>query len=94
MRIRASLRSVLERSLAEFEVRRKSSGSGTFKRGRCTPSIWVDGAPITFSDDLEFMVPADFVRAVEVYSSAMTAPAQFTGWSTCGVIVFWTGARK
>ena len=30
MRIRASLRSVLERSLAEFEARRKSSGSGRF----------------------------------------------------------------
>ena len=135
MRIRASPGSVLERSLAEFRARRKSSGSGRFlgpedllkrppfrtvdlfrnmpgvqvipsgsgdrvtmrgslKRGRCTPSIWVDGAPIVSSDDIEFIVPTDFVRAVEVYSSAMTAPAQFSGWSDCGVIVFWTGARK
>ncbi len=72
-----------------YRVRMRGTG-----RELCQPSLFIDGAPVVDTDDLEFVMAADFVRAVEVYPSAMTAPAQFTGRSTCGVIVFWTGERK
>jgi hypothetical protein len=61
----------------------------------CRPDIWVDGARVISSGSLDFEVQADNVRAVEVYRSPMLTPAQFrSGFNLCGVLVFWTGARR
>lgn len=61
----------------------------------CTPVVFIDGARLERVGRLENLVNAQYVRAVEVYPSANSAPQQFSGgMSSCGVIVIWTGVRQ
>jgi hypothetical protein len=76
-----------------------SGGDNVLMRGNatgfCQPDIWIDGARVIDTGSLDFTVTVDNVRAVEVYRSAMLTPPQFrTRSNLCGVIVFWTGARR
>ncbi len=72
-------------------------------RGRCDPTVFVDGAPmrdgLTGADDL---LTIRRVGGIEVYANPADAPPQFTGagaragsrntTSGCAVIVIWTKA--
>jgi Carboxypeptidase regulatory-like domain len=64
--------------------------------GLCTPVIFLDGAMLSavqgFSPD--FLVPAQQIRGVEVYTRASGMPAQFQTMSGCGSIAVWTGPRR
>ena len=65
----------------------------TFRGMRCTPLVWVDGAPATagyFDPDL---LDVRSLAAIEVYPGLSTVPAELTwvrGKSNCGVIAVWT----
>lgn len=66
---------------------RQSSGNG---RQPCTLSIYIDGVR-SFYPYLEWAIDMDFVDAVEVYRSGITAPPMFMApGSSCGTIVLWT----
>ncbi|HLL46082.1 MAG TPA: carboxypeptidase-like regulatory domain-containing protein [Longimicrobiaceae bacterium] len=56
--------------------------------GGCTPRVYVDGIPA----DMELLgnLQPGEVEAVEGYSGAGTAPGEYAGSSTCGVILVWT----
>jgi len=62
----------------------------------CEPSIVIDGVrlPELTGADLNMMVSPEEASGVEVYTSAGTVPAQFTGLSQanmrCGAVVVWT----
>jgi hypothetical protein len=77
-------------------------------RGRsCTPTVYLDGMRAARGDSppargsrgggiqLDLLVPASQIRAVEIYQDATEAPAAFhpdggPGGGICGVIVLWT----
>ena len=59
----------------------------------CLPVLVIDGARVPVLDmNLDDVIPADLVRAVEVYPRRMQAPPEFQG-EDCGSIVIWTGVR-
>jgi hypothetical protein len=66
--------------------------------GRCVPNFYLDGARFKVDasgegfPDLNVTVLPQFIKAVEVYASAGTIPAQFdnTALTDCGSIVIWT----
>jgi TonB family protein len=65
----------------------------TFRGMRCTPLIWVDGAPASagYLDPDIFSVTT--LAGIEVYPGPATVPAELTwvrGKSNCGVIAVWT----
>ncbi len=67
-------------------------------RGACVPTVFLDGIRMLdvggVSSINSYIAPMD-IRAVEVYVSAATTPAEFSnGFSNCGSIVIWTGARR
>lgn len=58
----------------------------------CQPALFIDGVrtpqhPLSTMDDI--LTPAS-LEGVEVYTAAAAAPVEFTGQSSCGVILFWT----
>jgi hypothetical protein len=66
-------------------------------RGYCRPSLYVDGVPV-FNDPnfpLNQLVSPMEIRAMEVYTRAVSTPMEFQGVSRdCGAIVIWTGPRR
>lgn len=59
----------------------------------CFPLVFMDGVYIgtTGTINLDQMLPAANLEAVEVHASAASLPAEFSRrGATCGVIVFWT----
>jgi hypothetical protein len=63
-----------------------------FGNGYCEPAFYIDGLHLfTLSaDELDGMLSAKYIRAIEVYNEA-TVPPQFTmGLAGCGSIVIWT----
>ncbi|MBW7932276.1 MAG: hypothetical protein H3C62_01430 [Gemmatimonadaceae bacterium] len=78
---------------------------------KCAMNILLDGMPLqgTKEDDinkqrssaasmfLDDLIPATTVAAIEIYGSAVNAPAELQGIATangCGIIAIWTGARR
>ncbi|MBL8958364.1 MAG: carboxypeptidase regulatory-like domain-containing protein [Gemmatimonadetes bacterium] len=59
----------------------------------CLPVLVIDGSRVPMLDmNLDDVIPAELVRAVEVYPRRMQAPPEFQG-EDCGSIVIWTGVR-
>ncbi len=67
-------------------------------RGYCRPLYFVDGMRligIEGQTSISSYVSALDIQAIEVYVSNITAPPEFSsGFTTCGSIVIWTGARR
>ncbi|AHG91766.1 TonB-dependent receptor plug [Gemmatirosa kalamazoonensis] len=58
-------------------------------RGRCTPTVYLDGMPIQDgANDIDQLVPAADVMAVEVYRG-IVAPVEYAGGG-CGTVLLWT----
>jgi hypothetical protein len=78
-------------------VRVYSSTAGdvvTFARGQstsgpCRPTVYFDGHRLSAGEDLDFLATASSLEAIEVYTSAAQAPAEYWGGG-CGAIVLWT----
>ena len=65
---------------------------GITLRGRCTPTLLVDGFPFPM-DALDALITPNNVVGVEVYSAA-AAPAELSNpFASCGTIAIWTGTR-
>jgi len=63
-------------------------GNRVYFRGGCTPALWLDGAQVGSTVDIDsFLRPQD-LEAVEVYSGP-DLPGEF-GSNLCGAIVAWT----
>lgn len=62
-------------------------GAGSLSGG-CVPEIFLDGMPSDM-EMLGLLQPGE-VEAVEGYAGAATAPGEYAGSSTCGVILVWT----
>ena len=63
-------------------------------RSACEPSVYVDGRlRVEGTENLDAIVQADDVRAVEVYRYAAEVPAQFLSPVGCGAILIWRGPR-
>ncbi len=59
----------------------------------CVPVVVIDGVRVNMPDmNLDDIVPADLVRAVEIHPRRMQAPPEFQG-DLCGTIAIWTGLR-
>lgn len=59
----------------------------------CVPLLVIDGARVPMLDmNLDDVIPADLVRAVEVYPRRMQAPPEYQD-GDCGSVVVWTGMR-
>ncbi|HEX4936473.1 MAG TPA: carboxypeptidase regulatory-like domain-containing protein [Gemmatimonadaceae bacterium] len=62
-------------------------------QARCEPELVVDGLRLPrYESDLDNLIPASIVRAVEVYPRRIQAPPEYQSLD-CGSIVVWTGAR-
>lgn len=63
--------------------------------GYCIPAFFVDGMRILVEEgNLDQVVNAADIRAVEVYSHASNVPPQFNAMVGCGSVVIHTGARS
>jgi len=77
-----------------------ASGNRVLMRGNsfsayCQPALFIDGMRVTNIDgNLDAVVSAQDVRAVEVYTRASNVPAQFQTLEGCGSLVIWTGGRR
>jgi hypothetical protein len=62
------------------------------KYGKCEPTIYVDGRKLLPwpLGDVESVVNAEEVVAVEVYRGEAQIPLQWAQFETCGVILIWT----
>lgn len=61
--------------------------------GDCEPELVVDGLRVPrFDSNLDDLIPASIIQAIEVYPRRMQAPAEYQSL-TCGSVVVWTGAR-
>lgn len=60
-------------------------------RGRCEPTIWVDGFPES-ERDLDSFVRPGWVAGIEIYTQSPSTPPEFArpGSGECGAIVIWT----
>lgn len=68
---------------------------GTGMTGDCPPAVFLNGLLIPNEDgDLDAIVNARDVRAVEVYARTASVPLQFQTRNGCGSVVIWTGARS
>ncbi|HKG94188.1 MAG TPA: carboxypeptidase regulatory-like domain-containing protein [Gemmatimonadaceae bacterium] len=66
------------------------TGNTVVLRGNCRPAVFLDGVPVP-GDQIDAMIPASMVGAVEVYTSAAFVPFELTsGGSSCGAIGIWT----
>lgn len=62
-------------------------------RGACTPVVVLDGVRLPAEGTtLDDVIPAELVRAVEVYPRRIQAPPEYQT-AECGSIVVWTGVR-
>ena len=65
-------------------------------RGRCLPTIYLDGVPLGPEDNpyIDDLVTGWSVTAIEVYP-AMNKPGEFASMQgpPCGSIAIWTGGR-
>jgi hypothetical protein len=89
--------------LQQMPMVRLESGESRFDRvitlparrgGRCLPSVYLDGRPVRLFQGmtLDDLVSGKSLAAVELYTSASSAPGEFPprdNWS-CGVVVIWT----
>jgi hypothetical protein len=71
----------------------------TIRSGPCPMTIVVDGvqqyAPKGANVDVDMLLNASDVAAIEVYSRGGNMPVNFQFQDTaCGVLAFWTGSRK
>lgn len=57
-------------------------------RGRCRPSIYIDGIATDPTASLDLSLRPDDVEAIEVHSTA-TVPARYA-FEACGVVLVWT----
>jgi len=58
-------------------------------RGGCTPRYVIDGMLLTGRVEIDDLISAVEVEAVEVYHRA-SVPLRYSGQTTCGVIMIWT----
>jgi len=67
-------------------------GHGSFGGTRCVPLVFIDGAPMATGADVDDILVASSLAAVEVYPG-LTKPAEFIMLRRqgCGVIALWTG---
>jgi hypothetical protein len=63
-------------------------GNRVYFRGGCTPTLWLDGAQVGSTVDIDSFLRPEDLEAVEIYSGA-DMPGEF-GNTLCGAIVAWT----
>lgn len=60
---------------------------------QCEPELVVDGMRVPrYESNIDDLIPASIVRAIEVYPRRIQAPAEYQSL-TCGTLIVWTGAR-
>lgn len=57
-------------------------------RGPCTPAVFLDGLPSSYSV-VNMRRPSDY-RAIEAYLRGSTIPLEYSTFSGCGAILFWS----
>jgi len=64
--------------------------------GNCVAETFIDGMPVRQSADhtMDDILPPEVIAGVEVYPRGVSAPAQYSGLGTCGVVLFWTKEPK
>ena len=69
------------------------SGRGVGMSGKlCSPDFFIDGMRTEVDPQIAGGIPANpsDIYGIEVYNSAMVAPAEYQTQGSCGVIVIWT----
>jgi hypothetical protein len=68
---------------------------GSSEVGYCLPNVFIDGIYRESADgNVDELVSAREIRAIEIYRSAILAPVIFQPRTPCGVLAIWTGPRK
>jgi hypothetical protein len=84
----------LFRSVPGISIRTSAAGGNTIRIRGCQPTVWVDGQRIPGAE-LDEVVQASDIGAIEFYPSAAGIPAQYMDASNrlCGLILVWTRSR-
>lgn len=89
-RRRASYVSEILRSVPGITLRPSATGGNAVTIRGCSPLVWVDGGRVP-RGELDDVVQAADVAAIEIYRSTSGVPAQyFDRTATCGTILVWT----
>jgi hypothetical protein len=59
-------------------------------RGRCRPSLFVDGLPVENADQLDTALRPDLLEGVELYNNPAFIPPRYQNRGHCAVALFWT----
>jgi len=72
-----------------FNMNAVGAGDANFS---CKPSVFLDGMNLwqASASEIDMLVPARKVRAIEIYDEAFVPPQFQQGLSGCGSIVIWT----
>jgi hypothetical protein len=62
--------------------------------GWCSPSFFVNGAPVAGDFTLDMYVNAADVRGVEIYANRVLVPTEFASQTGSCSVVFWTGVTR
>ncbi len=62
---------------------------GESASGACRPTVYMDGHKLGSGENIDFLATVHSLEAIEVYTSAAQAPAEYWGGG-CGAIVLWT----
>lgn len=101
--IRATTFRELVRTVPSIRFTRGNSVGDTWKEyveftsgqaGSCIPQVYLNGAKLLGSADIEEMVHPASVRRIEAYFRGIAIPAEFASNHTCGVLAIWTGPRR
>lgn len=77
--------------IAGIQVYPIAGGNSVTIRGNCRPSVFVDGTRVNGYRSIDDLVQPLDVEGIEVYKSAHTAPAEYTGLRAgCAVVLIWT----
>lgn len=77
--------------LAGLNTRPIMGGNQVTVRGRCQPTVYLDGVQVHDLRSIDDIAPPSDLEGVEVYRDAHQAPPQYTGLgSGCAAILLWT----
>ena len=77
--------------IAGIQTAPMMGGNSVTVRGNCRPSVFVDGVRVNGYRTIDDLVQPLDVEGIEVYKSAHTAPAEYTGLRAgCAVVLIWT----
>lgn len=92
LKVRADMYSALS-TFPRMQLTRQAFGVAVrMEPSRCKPTVFLDGMKAEI--ELATSLPIEQLRAIEVFTQPMDAPAEFRNFGGCAFILFWSTKHK